>query len=90
MKIELIKSEAGEHAPATYPITDGGKSQRKSCPTWISGLAADGYHLYSWSRAIDRRGDAGVKADIDGVYDLGADEIEAEFFTYLPLVVRNP
>lgn len=31
-----------------------------------------------------------MKADIDGVYDLGADEIEAEFFTYLPLVVRNP
>ncbi len=59
-------------------------------------FAADGYHLTASSAAINKGVNAGVTSDIDGElrpqdggYDLGADEVKAEFKLYLPLVLRN-
>ncbi|MFQ5578161.1 MAG: right-handed parallel beta-helix repeat-containing protein [Anaerolineae bacterium] len=58
-------------------------------------FAADGYHLWADSAAIDAGLDAGVTGDIDeqarpqrDAYDLGADELPW-FANYLPLVRRN-
>ncbi|HOU12089.1 MAG TPA: choice-of-anchor Q domain-containing protein [Anaerolineae bacterium] len=59
-------------------------------------FAADGYHLTASSAAINKGVNADVTSDIDGElrpqdggYDLGADEVKAEFKLYLPLVLRN-
>ncbi len=62
-------------------------------------FAADGYHLWAGSAAIDRGVDVGVIDDIDGDlrpqgdgYDLGADEVVSPVkwqYLYLPLILRN-
>ena len=62
-------------------------------------FAADGYHLYSDSAAIDRGVNAGVVTDIDGegrpagcTFDIGADELFTGLvcrYIHLPLVLRN-
>jgi hypothetical protein len=57
-------------------------------------FAADGYHLWPSSAAVDLGIDAGVTTDVDGQprpmragFDIGADEVG--FYTYLPLILNN-